>query len=351
MSMLTLRRAMSAPSALSAPSVRHTLASLGLAASIAACAHAPAGGARVPSAAPLTPVADRISDEAIARDLATITAHERQVLTLVSPSTPARFRLARRALQYLALARAAYERNDRSSFPDDALAWARADIEALSRDVGAAEPSSAVPLPTAVVASHAFLGGSACRVEAVSPYTQALDRLEKAPIVPERPAPVPVEDRPLPPRPAARCEGPERLTGVPGIVHFALDRSILSPATREALDRAVAALAPYPGVRVRLSGHTDVRASEAYNQALSERRVNAVREYLASRGVAVERLEASARGEAQPLVNGSGARDHARNRRVEIRYVLCDGSEVPLDEELSDLQLEARRKPPAYREK
>lgn len=336
-----------------APRAWQALAALSVGATLAACAHAPAAGARLPSAAPLTPVSARITDEAIARDLATIAAHERQVLTLASaaPGSPSRFRLARRALQYLALARAAYERNDRSTFPDDALAWARADIDVLSRDAAATEPSSAVPVPVAAIASHAFLGGAACRVEPVSAYTAALDGLEKALVVPERPAPVPVEDRPLPPRPAARCEGPERLTGVPGMVHFALDRSILSPATREVLDRAAAALAPYPGVRVRLSGHTDVRASEAYNQALSERRVNAVRDYLASRGVAVERLESSARGEAQPLVGGSLARDHARNRRVELRYVLCDGSEVPLDEELSDLQLEARRKRVIPREK
>lgn len=334
-----------------ASGARLVLAALAVTTTLAACAHAPAGGARMPAAAPLTPVADRITDEAIARDLATISAQERQVLALLSPSSPPRVRLARRALQYLALARAAYERNDRSTFPDDALAWARADIEALSRDAVSAELPSAVPVPSAAIASHAFLGGAACRVEAVSPYTAALDRWEKSLVVPERPAPAPVDDRPLPPRPAARCEGPERLSGVPGIVHFALDRSILSPATREALDRAVAALAPYPGVRVRLSGHTDVRASEAYNQALSERRVNAVRDYLTSRGVAVERLEASARGEAQPLASGSGVRDHARNRRVELRYVLCDGSEVPLDEELSDLQLEARRKVVIPREK
>ena len=194
---------------------------------------------------------------------------------------------------------------------------------------------------------------SACYADTFSPWTQTLTGMEAsagAPIVPERPAPVPVEERPLPERPT-RCAGPDRLEGRAWQRALCPRSLILSSATREVLDRAVAALAPFPGVRVRLAGHTDVRASEAYNQALSERRVNAVRDYLVARGVAVERLDTDARGEQQPLVNGATARDHARNRRVELRYVLCDGREIPLIEELSDLQLEAMRRRQLPREK
>lgn len=300
----------------------------------------------------LTPVSDRLSDESFARDLALIAAQERRVMQAVAPATTERVRIARRALEYLALARDAYERNDRSSFPDDALAWAQADLASLTG--GAAETvTSAVPMPGPAKAAHPFLAGKACYAETQSPWAQTLNGMEAragAPIVPDRPAPVPVDERPLPERPT-RCAGPERLVGVPGNVHFALDRSMLSSATREVLDRAAAALAPFPNVRVRLAGHTDVRASEAYNQALSERRVNAVRDYLAARGVSVERLETDARGELQPLVAGGSARDHARNRRVELRYVLCDGTEIPLSEELSDLQLEAIRRRQLPREK
>lgn len=324
------------------------LCAVGTIAALAGCA---SGGA-----APLhrlTPVNERISDEAIARDIALIASRERQVIEALAPATPSRVKVARRALEYLALARDAYERNDRTRFPDDAMAWAQADLDQLRQGTTTVEYASALPMPAPAKASHAFLNAAACRAETFSPWTQTLNAIEardSALIVPQRPAPVPVDEGPLPSRPN-HCAGPERLVGVPGNVHFALDRSVLSSATREVLDRAAAALAPYPGVRVRLSGHTDVRASEAYNQALSERRVQAVRDYLVSRGVSVERLDAEARGELQPLVAGATARDHARNRRVELRYVLCDGSEIPLSEELSDLQLEAMRRRRLPREK
>lgn len=325
----------------------------------------------------LTPVPARITDEAIARDLATMDALAARVHR-ASPDTTAY--AASRALAYIALAREAYERNDRSSFADDAMAWARADVETLERG-GASGVPGAAPVPDAmrraapalwaradslrqagvgaanahrlaaaeaslIRAAHAFLAGSACVSEAPLASAQALlAQLAAARplIVPERPAPVPVEDAPLPTRPRG-CAGPDELRGVPGTVHFALDRAELSAATREVLDRAAAALAPFGGVRVRLAGHTDVRASDRYNQSLSERRVQAVRDYLVSRGVVVERLEITALGEARPMSGGTTARDHARNRRVELRYVLCDGSEVPLLEELSDLQLEAARR-------
>jgi outer membrane protein OmpA-like peptidoglycan-associated protein len=134
-------------------------------------------------------------------------------------------------------------------------------------------------------------------------------------------------------------------------VHFALDRAILAPATRSVLDRAAEAIAPYASVRLQLSGHTDLRASERYNQALSERRVRAVRDYLVAHGVAVERLETTALGESRLLADGQSVGDHARNRRVEIRYLLCDGTEVPVTDQRNDLQLEATRRLQVQREK
>jgi outer membrane protein OmpA-like peptidoglycan-associated protein len=322
---------------------------LSLAALLLGCASAgpvPAGR--------LTPVKDRVTDESMARDLRLLSRIEREVVMSVEPATAQRVRAARRALAYVALAREAYERSDRTSFADDALAWARIDLETLRHGADAALTTSVVPMPPEQARrDHPFLGGPACAAEMTTPWERTLKAFEEkanALVVKAPPPPAPLEDRPLPVRPD-RCGGPERLTGVPGSVHFALDRAVLSTSAQQSLDRAVSALAPYASVRVRLSGHTDVRASQAYNQALSERRVNAVRDYLVARGVSVERLETSALGETAPLAAGSSVRDHARNRRVELHYVLCDGSEVPLDEELSDLQLEAMRRRQAQREK
>lgn len=334
----------------------------------------------------LTPVKDRVTDEAIARDLAVIGTFEGRVHAASAGTGTARKYVATRALEYLALARDAYERNDRTTFADDALGWAQADLAALERDASTQTPTSVVPIPVAartvaaelwgradalrrdvdgiaasdelaraesqlIRAAHPFLNGPACIAESPLDRAKTLlasaDRTRVAPDpvlqVPDRPPPVPVGGDSLPARPAA-CGGPDRLEGVPGMVHFALDRSLLSSATRAVLDRAVAALEPYPSVRIRLSGHTDPRASDSYNQALSERRVQAVRGYLSGAGIAAARLETEALGESRLLLDGRSVADHARNRRVEIRYILCDGREIPLLEQRNDLQLEAARR-------
>jgi outer membrane protein OmpA-like peptidoglycan-associated protein len=161
--------------------------------------------------------------------------------------------------------------------------------------------------------------------------------------VPPRPIPVPQPDSARLPRMRSDCAAPERLLGVPNGVHFALDRNVLGDASQRVLDRAVERLLEFPGVRIRLAGHTDPRASDEYNDALSRRRVDAVSAYLTSRGVDASRvIQADALGERQLLTAGTGARDQARNRRVNIVYVLCDGSELVPEETVDDLQLESR---------
>lgn len=358
-----------------------TAALLGALGFLAACASTGTrGGGR------LSPVRERITDEVIDRDLATMAEYERRIDALAPPAGARKY-VATRAKEYLALAREAYERNDRSSFAEDALGWAVADLETLERGGEAGVISTQAPMPAGarernaelwaraerlrrdpaalgapdevaraeallIRAAHAFLAGPACVVDPVVPdASRRLDIAERSQVVPERPAPVAVEPQPLPPRPRD-CSAPERLEGVPTIVHFALDKSFLAPATREVLDRIVETLAPYPGMHVVLTGHTDPRASNAYNQALSERRVNAVRDYLRSRGMKDEQIETRAVGEERPIVVGESIRDHARNRRVDIVFTLCDGSEIVPVEAVSDLQLEAaRRRRAAAREK
>ena len=369
-------------------------------ATVTACASTPrAADAR------LTPVAERLTDEAFSNDLAVFRGLQMRAAVAGAGAGGGRRYLATRATEWLALAQEAYERNDRSAFPEDLLVLAERDIKLLEAGTAIQAPAlgSAVVFPTGVRvfddntwgraltlrgdADHvgapdeiaraealllrqgsAILAGPACMADGdVSRQAGAMlgaverTRVNPTPIpapappadtakqvVVERPPPVPQPDSappPLPRKPRGACDGPEHLTGVPNAVHFALDKSFLAPGSREALNRTVARLREYPGVRIRLSGHTDPRASNAYNQALSQRRVDAVTAYLSARGVDASRvLRAAAMGEEHPLTPSTSVRDQARNRRVDIVYVLCDGSELVPEETVDDLQLEAERR-------
>lgn len=72
------------------------------------------------------------------------------------------------------------------------------------------------------------------------------------------------------------------------------------------------------GGPISIEGHTDSQGGEAANQALSQRRAEAVRRVLEEAGVAPGRLKAVGRGESQPVADNGSAAGRARNRRVEI---------------------------------
>jgi outer membrane protein OmpA-like peptidoglycan-associated protein len=68
-------------------------------------------------------------------------------------------------------------------------------------------------------------------------------------------------------------------------------------------------------------GHTDSTGSDAYNQALSERRAESVANFLANSGVQRARLATKGYGESQPIASNSTEAGRAANRRVEIKIV------------------------------
>jgi peptidoglycan-associated lipoprotein len=108
------------------------------------------------------------------------------------------------------------------------------------------------------------------------------------------------------------------------MVHFDVARAELRSDGRATLDRKVAILKANPDVRVRITGACDDRGSEAYNQALGDRRAAAVMRYLVAQGVDAARLEAVSVGETSPIDVGSGEIAWARNRRAEFLVVSGD---------------------------
>jgi outer membrane protein OmpA-like peptidoglycan-associated protein len=128
------------------------------------------------------------------------------------------------------------------------------------------------------------------------------------PIVAEAPPPPP-------PAPAPPMKKKIVLRGV----NFDTDKSNIRADAQPILDEAASTLKENGDVNVSVEGHTDSRASEAYNQKLSERRADSVAEYLEKGGVAKSRLSTVGFGEAQPVATNDTAAGRQENRRVELR--------------------------------
>jgi OOP family OmpA-OmpF porin len=112
-------------------------------------------------------------------------------------------------------------------------------------------------------------------------------------------------------------KGSITLTGVT----FENDSAVLTGGSHAALDAVAADLAKYRRLKVELQGHTDSVGTAAYNLKLSQRRADAVREYLVSRGVGAEQLSARGYGEGQPVADNGTADGRAQNRRVAMSVV------------------------------
>lgn len=106
-------------------------------------------------------------------------------------------------------------------------------------------------------------------------------------------------------------------------IYFDLDRSNIRPDAAIELDKIVEIMKELPTIGIELSSHTDSRATDRYNLALSQRRANATRDYLIAKGINAQRITSVGYGEKQ-LVNRCGnevecsEEEHALNRRTEF---------------------------------
>lgn len=101
-------------------------------------------------------------------------------------------------------------------------------------------------------------------------------------------------------------------------VKFPTDEATISPAFASMLDGIVGVMKDNPSYNLNIVGHADDRASNEYNMALSQRRADAVRSYMISKGVDGSRLTTTAKGESQPKVNATTVEARAENRRVQF---------------------------------
>lgn len=103
-------------------------------------------------------------------------------------------------------------------------------------------------------------------------------------------------------------------------VTFGFDDARVQPEFMHEIEAVAAFLKAHEVFTVRLEGHTDSKGSEAYNQALSQARAQAVAAELTRLGVKKERISAVGFGELQPIATNDTEEGRALNRRVEAKF-------------------------------
>ena len=104
------------------------------------------------------------------------------------------------------------------------------------------------------------------------------------------------------------------------VVYFDFDQATIRPEFSAAMACHAKYLRDRPSSRITLQGHTDERGSRAYNQALGERRGNAVNSALQANGGSASQLTVVSYGEERPVCTESSESCWSQNRRVEIVY-------------------------------
>lgn len=166
-----------------------------------------------------------------------------------------------------------------------------------------ARPASAAPAAPAACADSD--GDSVC---------------DTADLCPETPKGTPVDAKGCPvEKPAAKGDPNQKFEDV----HFAFDRFELTDYAKSLLDNAAKVIQnlakSYPELKVDVAGHTDWVGTDGYNQGLSERRADVVKQYLQRKGVDGTRINLQAYGESRPKATNETDEGRALNRRSEVR--------------------------------
>lgn len=148
-----------------------------------------------------------------------------------------------------------------------------------------------------------------------------------APVVKEEPKPAPVVEPAPAPKEAWKVIMEEKPVVIEG-ANFDTDSAKLKPSADAKLQQVVDFATKYPEANMEVSGHTDNRGKDAYNQKLSEKRAASVKAYLVKKGVASGRISAKGYGKTKPVADNKTKEGRAANRRAEIRYTIREEKKV-----------------------
>jgi outer membrane protein OmpA-like peptidoglycan-associated protein len=106
-------------------------------------------------------------------------------------------------------------------------------------------------------------------------------------------------------------------------INFDFDQATLRPDSLPVLEQVRLLFANDPAYAAEVGGHTDNQGARDYNQKLSAKRAEAVKAWLAGKGIAAGRITTAGYGDTRPLVPNTTDENKARNRRVELRRTGC----------------------------
>jgi len=101
-------------------------------------------------------------------------------------------------------------------------------------------------------------------------------------------------------------------------IHFEINKAYLRKESLNILDTIISQLKKQPSIKIEVRGHTDSSGGKAYNQRLSERRADAVAEYMIKKGISPERLNSVGYGETRPIASNKTRKGRKKNRRTEF---------------------------------
>jgi outer membrane protein OmpA-like peptidoglycan-associated protein len=127
-------------------------------------------------------------------------------------------------------------------------------------------------------------------------------------------------------------------------VLFDFNKYTLKPEAREKLAKVSGILLAYPDLKVQVEGYTDNIGTDEYNQQLSEKRADSVRDYLVSQSVPGSNITAQGYGKSNPIADNATNSGRAQNRRVEL---VVSGASIGIQQERPDASTGGPQQPPA----
>lgn len=124
---------------------------------------------------------------------------------------------------------------------------------------------------------------------------------------------------------ASQCQGLFDNVLADQQIEFSPGKFGISGKNENLLNRLTDVINQCGNVKIEIGGHTDWQGPGKYNEALSERRANAVRDALLARGASADNISAVGYGESQPIADNRTRRGRAANRRTEFKILQQDG--------------------------